>query len=148
MIDFSTLQGMTIPEGAVTQIADASGRVLWKKAPSGATITLSFVRNGGGGFNSYARVTIDGVNYPLNENDLTTTALIVPVGTVITCMVTSCNTAVSSQKITLNGATVASGNSEYLYTVVGDATIKSTINTSYSPMTGAVAYGTIAITEL
>ena len=30
MIDFSTLQGLTIPEGVVTQIADASGRVLWK----------------------------------------------------------------------------------------------------------------------
>ena len=29
MIDFATLQGLTIPEGAVTQIADASGRVLW-----------------------------------------------------------------------------------------------------------------------
>lgn len=32
MIDFSTLQGLTIPEGAVTQIADASGNVLWKLA--------------------------------------------------------------------------------------------------------------------
>ena len=29
MIDFATLQGVTIPEGVVTQIADASGRVLW-----------------------------------------------------------------------------------------------------------------------
>ena len=29
MIDFSTLQSLTIPEGVVTQIADASGRVLW-----------------------------------------------------------------------------------------------------------------------
>ena len=29
MIDFATLQGLTIPEGVVTQIADASGRVLW-----------------------------------------------------------------------------------------------------------------------
>lgn len=28
-IDFSTLQGLAIPEGVVTQIADASGRVLW-----------------------------------------------------------------------------------------------------------------------
>ena len=30
MIDFATLQGLTIPEGVVTQIADASGRVLWR----------------------------------------------------------------------------------------------------------------------
>ena len=29
MINFATLQGLTIPEGVVTQIADASGRVLW-----------------------------------------------------------------------------------------------------------------------
>lgn len=29
MIDFTTLQGLTIPEGVVTQIADVSGRVLW-----------------------------------------------------------------------------------------------------------------------
>ena len=28
-IDFSTLQGLTIPEGNVTQITDASGRVIW-----------------------------------------------------------------------------------------------------------------------
>lgn len=28
-IDFCALQGLTIPEGVVTQIADASGRVLW-----------------------------------------------------------------------------------------------------------------------
>lgn len=32
MIDFSTLQGLIIPEGAVTQIADASGKVIWKLA--------------------------------------------------------------------------------------------------------------------
>lgn len=29
MIDFSTLQGLSIPEGVVTQIEDASGRVIW-----------------------------------------------------------------------------------------------------------------------
>ena len=37
-IDFSTLQGLTIPEGVVTQIADASGRVLW--VLSGGKIVL------------------------------------------------------------------------------------------------------------
>lgn len=30
MIDFSTLKGLTIPEGVVTQITDARGRILWK----------------------------------------------------------------------------------------------------------------------
>lgn len=29
MIDFSTLQGLTIPDGNVTQITDVSGRVIW-----------------------------------------------------------------------------------------------------------------------
>ena len=28
-IDFSTLKGVTIPEGVVTQITDALGNVLW-----------------------------------------------------------------------------------------------------------------------
>ena len=146
-INFATLKGLTIPEGAVTQITDESGRVLWS-AVKPATITLSFTRNGGGSFSDNARVTIDGVKYPVNENDLTTTVLTIPIGAVITCKVASGNTAVSSQKITLNGTTVASGNSEYLYTVVGDATINSVINTSYTPQTGTVAYGTISITEL
>jgi len=34
MIDFSTLQGLSIPEGVVTQITDASGGVLWKVVAS------------------------------------------------------------------------------------------------------------------
>lgn len=39
MIDFSTLQGLTIPEGAVTQITDAAGNVLWSS-------TIKFTING------------------------------------------------------------------------------------------------------
>ena len=38
MIDFATLQGLTIPEGVVTQIADAAGNVLW--AVSGGKVIL------------------------------------------------------------------------------------------------------------
>lgn len=37
-MNFATLQGLTIPEGVVTQIADASGRVLW--ALSGGKVIL------------------------------------------------------------------------------------------------------------
>lgn len=37
-INFATLQGLTIPEGVVTQITDASGRVLW--AVSGGKVIL------------------------------------------------------------------------------------------------------------
>lgn len=39
-INFSTLKGLTITEGNVTQIADASGRVLWKQAPKSVTVIL------------------------------------------------------------------------------------------------------------
>lgn len=39
MIGFSTLKGLSIPEGVVTQIADASGRVLWRS-------TIKFTING------------------------------------------------------------------------------------------------------
>lgn len=41
MIDFAKLQGLTIPEGNVTQISDASGRVLW--AVSGGKVVLPAV---------------------------------------------------------------------------------------------------------
>lgn len=46
MIDFSTLQGLTIPEGVVTQITDASGRVLWSAQPQMVTVTIKY--KGGG----------------------------------------------------------------------------------------------------
>lgn len=39
-INFSTLKGLTIPEGNVTQIADASGRVLWS-AVENLTVTMT-----------------------------------------------------------------------------------------------------------
>ena len=39
-INFSTLQGLTIPEGVVTQITDAAGSVLWKVASNGGQIVL------------------------------------------------------------------------------------------------------------
>ena len=40
MIDFSKLKSLTIPEGVVKQITDASGRVLWS-ARKPVTITLT-----------------------------------------------------------------------------------------------------------
>lgn len=137
-INFSTLKGLTIPEGNVTKITDASGRVLWS-AVKPATIFLAYKRNGGGSFRNYANVTIDGISYPLDENDLTTTVLTVPIGTVITCR---------SGNTTLNGTTVASGYIEYIYTVVGDATIEANVTFSYNPMTGGSTSGSISIKEV
>jgi hypothetical protein len=40
MINFATLQGLTIPEGVVTQITDASGRVLWMVKSGGGPAVL------------------------------------------------------------------------------------------------------------
>ena len=37
-MNFATLKGLTIPEGNVTQITDASGMVLWNAVPSGTIV--------------------------------------------------------------------------------------------------------------
>lgn len=39
-MNFATLKGLTIPEGNVTKITDASGRVLWKAIPATAIVTI------------------------------------------------------------------------------------------------------------
>ena len=40
MIDFATLQGLNIPEGAVVQIEDAQGRVLWALPVASGSVVL------------------------------------------------------------------------------------------------------------
>lgn len=118
MIDFSTLQGLSIPEGAVTQIADASGRVLWKQAPSTANVKITTPDSGNG---SFPNVIINGVNY----NDTSTEyELVVPIGTIA-----------EVGGYYLNG-TYVSGN----YTIMGDVEIQRYTHvtppsppTSYSP---------------
>ena len=52
-MNFATLKGLTIPEGVVTQIADASGRVLWKSGPSVATVILRPTADIQFGYNAY-----------------------------------------------------------------------------------------------
>ena len=144
MIDFATLQGLTIPEGVVTQITDASGRVIWKAAPSEATITLTFLQNTDAPQPYVTKVTINGVSYPSmiqGNPDMTTKEVVVPLGTVITCKTMHGDAGVG--KITLNGETVVDGAGEYEYTVVGNATIHST-----GTMTSSTArHGIINITE-
>lgn len=39
-IDFATLQGLTIPEGVVTQIEDAAGNVLWSSGKTSGNVIL------------------------------------------------------------------------------------------------------------
>ena len=52
-MNFATLKGLTIPEGVVTQITDASGRVLWKSGPSVATVILRPTADITFGYNAY-----------------------------------------------------------------------------------------------
>lgn len=151
MIDFSTLKGLTIPEGTVTQIADASGSVLWSAVEKVAvTITTSGTFIPG---STPASVTINGVSY----NSATTVD--VPMGTVIVCsapwetLYNSTNRAGGSVK--LNGTTVAPlavgvNPTIYEYTVNGDIGITF----SYTNVPTGSGYSntrtgtTINITEL
>jgi hypothetical protein len=120
-MNFANLTGLTIPEGVVTQITDASGRVLWKQAPKEATVTIT----GSGGNANMVWVTINGVDYRAASS------VNVPIGTVITCN--------PFGSVILNEQTVANGKPiTYNYTVTKNVTI----NLSWRQGTG-----TITITE-
>lgn len=110
MINFSTLKGLTIPEGVVTQIADASGRVLWSKSRT-ATITISNTGNRGS-----CNISHNGTIY------YTPTTFTANIGDTISCG------AENSEKnrVYVNNVLVASGDSyvDYDYTVVSDATVR------------------------
>ena len=106
-IDFSGITGVSDGYGVVTQIADASGAVLWKQAPSGATVTINVTSGFGGN-----RLLIDGVYYGNESTEIT-----VPIGTVITVK--------GATTISLNGSPV-SFSGDYNYTVIGDVLIGCT----------------------
>lgn len=106
-INFATLKGLTIPEGNVTQITDASGNVLWS-AVKKVIITLT-----GTSQISYAEYKGTKYYYPSTFE--------AAVGDTITAFVGICP---SSASIHLNGQQVASslGSATYSYTVSRDAT--------------------------
>lgn len=79
--DFATLQGLTIPEGVVTQITDAAGNVLWS-AVKDCTIAINQSTNPQ---SERIYVTINGQKYYGN----TAQTVIVPKGTTINCYVGS-----------------------------------------------------------
>ena len=142
-IDFSTLQGVTIPEGEVTQIADASGTVLWSRAADTAAIYIT----GSGVYSGYehtlASVTIDGVEY---TSDATVE---VRVGSTITLYVyISTNLAVA--EISVDGTVVAqtdqgvlTSTATYDLTVTGNTAIALTTTGIIAALT---YYGTISVT--
>lgn len=107
MIDFSTLKGLTIPEGVVKQITDSAGRVLWK-ASQPVTITLT------GSANCY--VDYKGARYTAPatfEADIGDEILI------------ETTAAPTGGVIYLNGEQVASssGSTRYTYDVACDVNI-------------------------
>lgn len=63
MIDFSKLKSLILPEGKVTQITDASGRVLWKSGPPMVRVTVGARVDDG---SPKATVTINGEKFNLN----------------------------------------------------------------------------------
>lgn len=111
-MNFATLKGLTIPEGVVTQIADASGRVLWSAVKPVCTVTITDTGS------EYAHVTIDGVKYT------TPATLEVPVGTTISCFVGDSNETKARAYVEVNGTQVVKGVAEdYDYTVAEDTII-------------------------
>ena len=113
MIDFSTLKGLTIPEGNVKQIADAQGNVLWSAAKP-VTITL---KRKSGMYNNpekpHGWIVVNGQTYYAEE---TPTEIPVKTGTTITC----CKTA----GVQVNGQYVSQGADDYEYTVSSNAIIE------------------------
>lgn len=149
-INFATLQGLTIPEGVVTQITDAAGNVLWEKAPAGANVKVT-LNNGGmlasQTFSSYAYLYIDGEKHNAAEE------IVVPIGTVITCYIDRQTSGSGTYGIYLNDTEVSYTandryHASYDYTVTGDIEI---VLRSSMTMSGATYYpiheGFIHITE-
>lgn len=109
-MDFSKLKSLTIPEGVVTQIADASGQILWSTKPKVATITITgeayYGYTSNYGYLYTSRIVIDGQEY-------TSAAVVeVPIGTEITCFICGTGETVSGKSegyatATFNGEQVS-----------------------------------------
>ena len=131
MIDLSKVKGLADGvKGAIKQIADAAGNVLWKQAPSEATVTITGgVTSMRDDIKNLASVTINGTTYS-DEYRLSET-LVVPCGTEIHC-VSYWGDYAGGGYVYVNGTQVAKSSgydygvskAEYTYTVTGDASIK------------------------
>lgn len=128
-MNFSTLQGLTIPEGVVTEIKDANGRVLWS-AVKPVTIT---VKN----YNSIAGIiTYNGV-----QQTATFTANIGD-----TIEITRIDVAINNPNATPSRTPYQMINERTSYTVVSDATFEWKSRFSGSTSTGM--YYLLSITEI
>jgi hypothetical protein len=131
MIDFSTLKGLTIPEGNVKQIADAQGNVLWSAVKPMCTVTInSSVLGPQPQIFNKAYVIIDGQTYKANtltqngQSPANVASLVVPSGTVIHCYSEGGGTIPGT--ISVNGGNVGINNgliTEYDYAVNGNVEV-------------------------
>jgi hypothetical protein len=133
-IDFAKVTGLEIPEGIVTQITDASGRVLWS-AIKNVKVTITSQWDGFDG--DSASITVKSskpfVPDPTNPSNKVTSWTVfvydqpnctieVPMGATIECTV-SRDKGNADSHITLNGSKMVTGEGTYIYTVTGDVTI-------------------------
>ena len=152
MIDFSTLKSLTIPEGVVTQIADASGTVLWS-AVNKVKVTITSLWNGIDGDMASITVTSPEAFAPDPANPGSTTktwtvfvydepdcTIEIPAGSTITCTVDD-SKASNRCYVSVNGVEVLSDPGTYVYTVTRDASIH--LEDEYSQG----EYGKITITD-
>ena len=138
MMDFSSLQGLTIPEGVVTQITDANGVVLWS-AKRTANVTITSDCNGIMGDTAHIKMVYDTGTFEAYAYDMPNCTIEVPIGTTIECTV-SRNKGNADSSISVNGTKVLTEGT-YIYTVTGNVTVD--VSDRYS----MGEYGVITITE-
>jgi hypothetical protein len=138
VIDFSTLQGLTIPEGVVSQITDASGVVLWS-AKRNAIVTITSDCNGIMGDTAHIKIVSETVIFEAYAYDMPNCTIEVPIGSTIECTVRR-NKGNADSSISLNGAKVLTEGT-YIYTVTGNVAVD--VSDRYS----MGEYGVITITE-
>lgn len=148
MINFSTLKGLTIPEGNVTQIMDAARNVLWELDDGMAKITIT----GDGRVPTAQSMAAWVHNIPGETFSVTSAAeFTVPVGTTITLGVSGSSQYGYLGTVYLNGelwkTSSITGSGGFDYTVQGDVTI----NLEAFEMEGLTVayryYGKISVTE-
>ena len=133
-IDFSTLKGLTIPEGVVTKITDSVDRVLWSVAKM-AKVTVTSYWYGMDG--NTARITVNSsspfapdtsnpdykvTTWTAQPSDQPNCTFEIPAGSTIECYVTR-DKGNAESCIKVNGTDVLTGEGTYIYTVTGDVTI-------------------------
>lgn len=112
-----TIEINKMVDKSVTQITDASGRVIWKQKPSTVTVTIT-----ADGDVDYAWLEIDGGEYYENQT------LELPMGTVIRCYVhaldySACYIYLNNEEIARAQGTGVGASTSYDYTVTKNCTI-------------------------